>query len=212
MKIIQFIKHIINLFTYPFFLIYGYKTHCKVNKILNVVYSSWLIHENWGRIGRNIIFTRPVTLIGINNIYIGDNTCFGKGCVISAWKKYHESNYIPKIDIGDSCHFGEYNHITSINYIKIGNNVLTGRWITITDNAHGDTKLTRNIPPIKRQLYSKGGVEIGNNVWIGDKVTILPGIIIGDNCIIGANSVVTQNIPSNSIAVGNPIRIIEVKQ
>ena len=51
-------------------------------------------------------------------------------------------------------------------------------------------------------------VSIGHNVWIGGNVTILPGVTIGDNCTIGAGSVVTHNIPANSIAVGNPARVI----
>lgn len=51
-------------------------------------------------------------------------------------------------------------------------------------------------------------IIIGNNVWIGAQVCVLPGVSIGDNCIIGAGSVVTQSIPANSVAVGNPCRII----
>lgn len=64
-------------------------------------------------------------------------------------------------------------------------------------------------PPILRPLTSKGKVTIGRNVWIGDKATILPGITIGDGAIIGANAVVTHDVPPLSVAVGNPARIIE---
>ena len=66
--------------------------------------------------------------------------------------------------------------------------------------------------PTKRKLYSKGEVKIGKNVWIGDKVTILPGVVIGDGAIIGANAVVSKDIPQYTIAVGNPIKIIEPKK
>ena len=52
-------------------------------------------------------------------------------------------------------------------------------------------------------------VPIGDNVWIGGNVTVLPGVTIGDNCTIGAGSVVTRDIPANSIAVGNPCRVIK---
>lgn len=52
-------------------------------------------------------------------------------------------------------------------------------------------------------------IEVGNNVWIGGSVTVVPGVTIGDNTIIGAGSVVTKDIPANSIAVGNPCRVIK---
>lgn len=52
-------------------------------------------------------------------------------------------------------------------------------------------------------------ITIGNSVWIGGSVTILPGVTIGDNSTIGAGSVVTRDIPANSIAVGNPCKVIK---
>lgn len=51
-------------------------------------------------------------------------------------------------------------------------------------------------------------MTIGNNVWIGANVTILPNVTIGDNCVIGAGSVVTKDIPANTVAAGNPCRVL----
>ena len=62
-------------------------------------------------------------------------------------------------------------------------------------------------PPIKRKIYSKGPVIIGKNVWIGDKATTLPGVTIGDGAVIGANTVVTKDVPPFCIVVGNPATI-----
>ena len=64
------------------------------------------------------------------------------------------------------------------------------------------------LPPVSRPLVSKGKVVIGENVWIGDKATILPGVSIGDGSVIGANAVVTKDVPPYSVVVGNPARII----
>lgn len=155
-------------------------------------------------------FHSPVNLIkGEKYFRIGEMCSFGKMVVLTAWDKYEDEQFNPVIEIGPDCHFGDYLHLTCINKISIGSGVLTGRWVTITDNGHGTSDEIRNgIPPAQRKLYSKGPVIIGNNVWIGDKVTILPGVTIGDNCIIAANAVVTKSIQANSIAAGNPAKII----
>ena len=65
------------------------------------------------------------------------------------------------------------------------------------------------VPPIKRELRTKGEVVIGDNVWIGDKASILPGVIIGKGSIVGANSVVTKDVPPFTVVGGNPAKIIK---
>lgn len=63
------------------------------------------------------------------------------------------------------------------------------------------------ISPNKRTLYSKGPVVLGDNVWIGQNVSVMPDVVIGEGCIIGANSVVTHDIPAFSIAAGCPAKL-----
>ena len=63
--------------------------------------------------------------------------------------------------------------------------------------------------PIKRDIVSKGAVIIGKNVWVGDKVSIMPNVRIGDGAIIAANSVVTKDVPPYSIVGGNPAKVIK---
>lgn len=181
-------------------------THFKGNKInirsLRYAY----------RLGNNSLFIcGHITLLGENRIRIGDNTRIERGCVLTAWKQTADGGqHNPLIQIGCNCSIGEYNHITSTNNIKIGDNLLTGRWVTITDNSHGNTNFESLIEsPIMRPVVSKGPVVIGNNVWIGDKATILPGVNIGDGVVVAANSVVTKDIPSYSVVGGNPAKIIK---
>lgn len=156
--------------------------------------------------------------LGGQYMTIGNGTGFGDGVYLTAWDNYCFSDnskiqkqfFTPKLTIGKSCHFGAYNHITCIHSITIGDNLLTGKWITITDNSHGTTDVdTLHIDPIKRPLYSKGPVVIGNNVWIGDKATILPGVTIGDGAVIAANAVVTKNVEPYTVVGGNPARVIK---
>lgn len=82
--------------------------------------------------------------------------------------------------------------------------------MTITDNSHGNTDIDNlKLKPIDRKIFSKGPVIIGNNVWIGDKATILPNVTIGDGAVIAANAVVTKDVPAYCVAAGNPAKIIK---
>lgn len=146
---------------------------------------------------------------------IGDETAFSDFLYLTAWDDFSiigrdKKTFRPNVTIGSGCRFGAYNHITCINSITIGNNCLTGKWVTITDNSHGDTDIeSLQLSPINRPLVSKGAVIIGDNVWIGDKATILPGVSIGDGAVIGANAVVTKDVPPYCVVGGNPARIIK---
>lgn len=171
-------------------------------------YNKWIGYKFSNQ---NLCFRKPVNfLLGTQYFSIGDKTCFGRFCVLTAWDLYEGDIFIPEVKIGRNCSFGDYIHLSCINKIIIGNNVLTGRWVTITDNSHGSTDLeTLKEIPLKRKLYSKGPVIIGDKVWIGDKATILPGIKIGEGAIIAANSVVTKDVPSYSVVGGNPAKVIK---
>lgn len=202
------IKIFIRLLFKSLHCICNYQVINRIHLLADYFYSQWISLE-FIEIGKNVHFHSPSTLKGGDNISIGQNTSFGKHLVLTAWTKYGNDIFIPKIAIGNNCSFGEYNHITSINGITIGNSVLTGRWVTITDNSHGTTDIeTLREKPVLRRLYSKGKVVIGDNVWIGDKATILPGVTIGKGCVIAANSVITKDIPDYCVAAGNPIKII----
>ncbi|MBD5331350.1 MAG: acyltransferase [Bacteroides sp.] len=153
----------------------------------------------------------PINRIkGEQYFLVGKNCSFGIYTVLTAWDKYDAHIFHPSVKIGNNCSFGDFLHLTCCNSISIGNNVLTGRWVTITDNSHGYTDYqSLRISPIHRKLISPGAIQIGDNVWIGDKVTILPNVEIGEGCIIGANAVVTNNIPPYSVVGGNPAKVIK---
>lgn len=155
----------------------------------------------------------PSQLKGLKYISIGKGTILGKGLILTAWEKSGNHCYSPSIRIGEKCSIGEYCHITAIDNITIGNNVLTGRYVYISDNAHGRSiRSEMDLPPTQRPLHSKGSVVIEDNVWIGERVCILSGVRIGRGAIIGANAVVTHNIPPYCVAAGIPARVIKNEQ
>ena len=140
----------------------------------------------------------------LNNVYIGE------GCSLTAFSSDGKNSNV-KIRIGNDCMIGKDCHITALNGIKIGNGLLTGKSVLISDNSHGNpnNKDLLDIRPAVRPLHSKAGIVIGDNVWIGEKAVILAGVTIGDGAVIGANSVVTHNIPPYSIAAGCPAKVIK---
>lgn len=153
----------------------------------------------------------PHQLIGEKYISIGEDSTINKGVILTAWDKYEKQTFTPSIKIGDNCNIGEHAHITACKEIIIGNNVLTGRRIYISDNAHGNSTIDEiDIPPKLRPLHVKGPVIIEDNVWIGERACILSGVHIGKGAIIAANAVVTHDVPAASIAGGVPAKIIKL--
>ena len=148
---------------------------------------------------------------------IGDNFSIGKGGWIECVNEYAAYGKIQKFNpmliIGDNVCIGEYVHIGCNHRIIIGNDVLMGSKIYITDHNHGvysgEMQDSQDIPPVKRRLTEGESVVIGDRCWIGEFVTILPGVTIGEGCIIGSHSTVTHDIQANSIAVGSPARVIK---
>lgn len=158
----------------------------------------------------HIRLKEPLDLRGdADCVSIGDGTFIGHHTIIETWKKYSQDGN-PRLIVGKNACIGEYNHITCINYIQIGENLLTGRWVTISDNNHGDNSLEQmHQAPVLRPVTSKGPVIIGNNVWLGEKVTVVSGATIGDGAVIAANSVVTKDIPAYCVAGGCPAKVLK---
>ncbi|MFE4714641.1 DapH/DapD/GlmU-related protein [Paenibacillus sp. NPDC056722] len=120
---------------------------------------------------------------------------------------------LKKLILGENCKLGDNVHIVASEKVVIGDNCLMASKIFISDTSHGDYSKAEldsgpDTPPDERPLYTKP-VSIGNNVWIGENVCILLGVTIGNGCIIGANSVVNKDIPSNCIVAGSPARVIK---
>lgn len=153
---------------------------------------------------------RPCVLVGAAYISVGKKVDIGRYSAITAWDSCNGERFTPEIVLGDGCTIGQFAHITAINRIRLGKDVLLGKQVTITDNSHGRVEEgDRAVAPLDRKLYSKGPVEIGDRVWIGDKATILPGVSIGEGAIVGANTVVSKSVPAFAVVAGNPMRIIK---
>lgn len=208
----KIISYIIMAFVRLWSKVYTYKSSQYLRSKRDILYSQWL-KSFLGSVGVDSFLLYPVQIVGGGGkkIHIGDRTCIGSNCILGCWERYSDGSiFQPEIQIGDDCNIGDYCQMTAINKIIIGNGLLTGRFVYIGDNSHGGLSVEEaNIPPIKRKLMSKGDIIIGKNVWICDRVSVLGGVTIGNNVIIGAGSIVTHDIPDNCMAAGAPAKLIK---
>jgi len=111
-----------------------------------------------------------------------------------------------KLVLGKNITINQYSSIIAHKSISIGDNVAIAKFVTILDHDH---RYQYQENKLSFQGYECKSVRIGNNVWLGDKCTILKGVHIGDNVIVGAHTLVNKDVPSNTIVGGTPFRIIK---
>lgn len=173
------------------------------------VYSIWISFEFKG-CGKNFRSEGFYKLNGAKNITIGDNVIMGHNIVLETNSSYGEQTFSPIISIGNNTSFQDDCHITCINKIIIGNSVRVGRKCLFSDNAHGASDISlMDMDPLRRPLTSKGPIVIEDNVWVGEMCCVMPGVTIGRGSIIGANAVVTKDVPPYSVVVGPAGKIIK---
>ncbi len=114
------------------------------------------------------------------------------------------------------CEYGDYIRIGRNFFANYNCKLMDGGRITFGDDVlvGPDCTFVTAVHPVEPQRRLAGfqqfrPITVGNNVWFGAGVTVCPGVTIGDNCVIGAGSVVVSDIPANSVAVGNPCRVIK---
>ena len=163
--------------------------------------------KSFGKFGTGSIILFPITTIfNERYIHVGENTMIGEHVALSAgMMPGQECLTNPVVRIGDRCLIGRGSGIVGHLSIDIGNDVWTGHHVYITDQSHGYEDVDR---PISLQSQPERPVSIGDGSWLGHGVVVLPGARIGRNVAVGANSVVTGELPDFCVAVGAPARII----
>ena len=133
---------------------------------------------------------------------LGDFCYVGRHSIVSA--KYG------RIKLGRACNIGSYTRIATRESITVGESVLISSYVYIGAGNHGASDL--ETPVMEQEMESAGGVVIGDNAWIGAKATILDGVTIGRDAIVGAHSLVRENVPDRAIVAGTPAKIIRFRE
>ena len=181
--------------------LYGFLGFCSL--IFQVIYTK-ILYKN-ARIVR-----RPFDIRGKKQIRFSRGFTTGRYCRIEAHSQMPCAE--PIIEFGVNCQINDSVHIAGAEKIFIGDDDLTASRVFITDLNQGSYEGPNHSHPNtisrERELHTNP-VHIESNVWLGEGVVVLPGVRIGQSSIVGANSVVTRSIPANSIAAGNPARVIK---
>lgn len=157
------------------------------------------------------LLRRPIYVRGKKFLQFGEGLTTGYSCRLEMFDT--GVGEAKKLIIGKNCKIGDNVHIAAGEKVTIGDNCLMASKIYISDINHGDYSgnveySPPDIPPDARPLYTRS-VSIGDNVWIGENVCILPGVNIGNGCVIGASSVVNKHFPDNCIVAGSPAKVIK---
>ena len=170
---------------------------------------SYALSRRFKSAGPNLSIEYPAVILGSQYIRIGENFSSFARLRLEAFGEHLGNIYNPEIVIGKNVSVNYDCHIGGINKIVIGDNVLMGSKILITDHFHGDINTDfLKTPPAQRKVTSRGPVIIEDNVWIGEGVAIMPNVKIGRNSIFGANAVVTNDLPPYCVAGGVPAKVI----
>lgn len=161
----------------------------------------------WLGRGSAVFFPRKVT--GARFVSIGDNSIIVGGSWIAAYAKYGEYTYSPKVHIGSGVRIGYNVMITAIDRVTIGDGCLLSGDVFISDHSHGHD--FEKGSPVLQPLVPGGAVVIGKNCFIGIRAVIMPGVTLGDGCVVGANTVVTKSFPAGAVIAGTPARLIRVQ-
>lgn len=162
-----------------------------------------LFARRFKRFGRGVSILFPAGIEGAEHIVVGDGVFIAYKTFLAALPLTGMPDCL--LEIGEGSCLGRFNHIYATHRVVLGSHVLTANNVYISDNLHGYRDPSR--PILEQAVLQNRTVEIGAGSWLGHNACVL-GARIGRNCVVGANAVVTRDIPDYCVVVGAPAVVI----
>ena len=178
---------------------------------MNLLWRIWnklvlrpLYRLRFGSFGRHVSIRKPVCLRGTKHIRVGDRVIIKE----HGWLEAHplEPSGECVLSIGEGTSIGYFCHIYASRRVEIGADVLMGSGVYIADCTHGYEDV--GFPVIAQPARTVGEVVIGGGSWIGQHAAVI-GAKVGRHCVVGANAVVTEDVPDYCVVAGAPAKIVK---
>ncbi|MCF6129779.1 hypothetical protein L1S35_08840 [Flavobacterium sp. AS60] len=161
---------------------------------------------------RNIVFGKNVTIdkhcvidgFSSEKIILGD--CVKIGSFSTLTSTSHMSKYGKGLKMGNNSAIGDYTHFGAAGGIEIGDDVIMGSYISFHSENHNFSETSKLI---RQQGVTSKGIKLGNNIWVGAKVTFLDGSVVGNNSVVAAGAVVNDVFPDNVVIGGVPAKVLK---
>lgn len=178
----------------------------KLRKKVFVAKKSIFLNKKNLTFGSNVTIEEYCYIDGyaLNKIYFGNNVKIGAFSSISSTS--HMSKFGLGFKIGNNSGVGRFTEFGSSGGIEIGNDVIMGSYVSFHSENHNYEDLTKLI---REQGVTSKGIKLGNNIWVGAKVTFLDGCNIGNNSVIAAGAVVKGSFPDNVVIGGIPAKVLK---
>lgn len=221
------VKNIFQKLLYKFGKNYEVDPNIPQRLIVMILYKRIImLIRGFFKTGKRVFVGSNVVLYNKRNIHFGKNVTIDKNCVIDGFSSEtiiigdcvkigaysllsstnHMSKYGKGLKIGNHSAVGQFTEFGAAGGIEIGTDVIMGSYISFHSENHIFNDTTKLI---REQGVSSIGIKLGNNIWVGAKVTFLDGSEVGDNCVVAAGAVVKGVFPDNSVIGGVPAKIIK---
>lgn len=142
---------------------------------------------------------------GHQGVRLGNSVNIGAGSIVSVTS--HMSSYGKGLEVGNNTGIGEYSYFGCSGGVKIGSDVIMGQYVSFHSQNHNFGDVDKLI---REQGVTSKGIELGDDIWVGAKVTFLDGARVGDGCVVAAGSVVRGVFPEGVVLAGIPARVVKV--